>query len=107
MPERLNGAVSKTVDLRTPGVRGFESHPLRQVIEDMEKVLKARENLRNYLAKNGVEIEYTGIGVDNFTKKDTIRVGVINKTLVDKVPKFFEGYDVIVEVTSGMKALDR
>jgi hypothetical protein len=27
VPERLNGAVSKTVD--PSGVRGFESHPLR------------------------------------------------------------------------------
>ena len=29
VPERLNGAVSKTVELRK-GFRGFESHPLRQ-----------------------------------------------------------------------------
>ncbi len=31
VPERLNGTVSKTVDPLC-GVRGFESHPLRQLI---------------------------------------------------------------------------
>ncbi len=35
MPERLNGAVSKTVD--PSGVRGFESHPLRHLMRQASK----------------------------------------------------------------------
>ena len=62
----------------------------------MEEVRKARDNFKNYLQEQGIEVEYTGIGVDNFTKKNTIRVGVKDQATLNILPKMFEGFEIIM-----------
>ena len=54
MPERSNGAVSKTV-VPLAGYRGFESHSLRQLRSNMPLVQIVRETAaeRSHIPTNG------------------------------------------------------